>query len=272
MSLLITRDYANKDKPLWVPSSGGTITGNIVINGQLDVTGAMGSETSVYAPVFILQDFSGNITGEISHQALAEGDAGDGMVLSGDLITFAKVGTNQGNTTFTPSVYGANLDNFTLGGTLYANIGPVPTQVITSTKNINPVPISPSAPGQFGVDVSLTGISNAEYDVQMTGTIYVVSGSVDASDYVVMNLVTGGGAGTLGAIVFPSERLLGANYVSGLGPIEAGGAAANVNMRARVTPSTSGTTIGANVRAFSPNTSSAVYGANLTFLDVQRVR
>ena len=114
MSLLITRDYANKDKPLWVPSSGGTITGNIVINGQLDVTGAMGSETSVYAPVFILQDFSGNITGEISHQALAEGDAGDGMVLSGDLITFAKVGTNQGNTTFTPSVYGANLDNFTV--------------------------------------------------------------------------------------------------------------------------------------------------------------
>ena len=272
MSLLISRDYANTSKPLWVPTSGGTIDGNLNVTGVIQATGAIRSDTHVAAPAFLTLDASGTTTGLVYNSSTNAGAMSNGLLFQGDQFKFGKIGTPSVNTTLTTSVFGANADNFTLGGTLYASIGPVPTQLVTSTKNINPVPVSPAAPGQFGVDVSLTGVSNAEYDVQMTGTIYVVSGSVDASDYVVMNLVTGGGAGTLGAIVFPSQLLLGANYVSGLGPLTAGGAAASVNMRARVTPSTSGTTIGANVRAFSPNTSSAVYGANLTFLDVQRVR
>lgn len=271
MSLLGANVYANPTTPLW--GSGGGGGGSNASFSNVDVTSNVVVGGYVAVPKVLLTDVStGNGVGAIQSLATADGDPNDGMDIQGELIRFGKLGTKNANTSFVPSVFGANLDNFSVGGTMNCLIGPVPTQLVTSTKNINPVPISPSGPTAFGVDVSLSSISNAEYDVQMTGTIYVVSGSVDASDYVVMNLVTSGGSGTLGSIVFPSERLLGANYVSGIGPLTAGGAAAGVNMRARVTASASGTIIGANVRAFSPNTSTAVYGANLTFLDVQRVR
>jgi hypothetical protein len=272
MSLLITRDYANKGTPLWVPTSGGTIDGNLNVAGNIVADGNIRAEGNISSRVFITVDPSGTDTGGLYFQSTATGATSNGMLIQGDLLKFTKLGTSNANTSLTLSAAGANADNFTLGGTLVASIGPVPTQLITSTKNISNVSVSPSGPDIFPVDVSLTSISNAEYDVQMTGTVYVGSGSIDASDYVVFNLATGGGGGTVGAIVFPSERLLGANYVSGIGPLTAGGAAANVNLRTRVVSGASGTVIGANVRAFSPNASSAVYGANLTFLDVQRVR
>ena len=274
MSLLITRDYANKGTPLWLPTSGGTIDGNVSITGTLDVAGAMGSETSVYAPIFILQDLSGNTTAEMSHQAVSEGDAGDGLVLSGDLITFGKVGTNQGNTTFVPSVYGANLDNLTVGGTMNCLIGPVPTQAITSNKVVNPVATSPSAPSQFGVDNTITGIANAEYDIQAIATVYVVSGVPAADDLVNLNVTIGGGQGNMSALVFPGETggALGGFGVSGIGPLVAAGAAATCYMRARLTPNASGTTLGANILATLGGGSTAVYGSTLTVLDVQRVR
>ena len=271
MSLLITRDYANKATPMWLATSGGTVDGNLTVGGQLIVDGAATFNTGAGAPNYVVLDLSGNITAEMSHQAIAEGDAGDGLVLSADLITFNKVGTNQGNTTFVPSVYGANADNFTLGGTLYANVGPVPTQLITSTKTVNPVAVPPAAPSQFGVDLSLSGVSNAEYDVQATGTVYVVSGAVDPSDTVLYQF-TSGTSGIMNAIVYPGQFNVGGNYVSGSGPLTSGGAAASVQMRARVSPSVSGTVLGANVKAFPAGGSTAVYGATLTLLDVQRVR
>jgi hypothetical protein len=271
MSLLGSQVYANPTTPLWGSGGGGggsnatfsnvTVTSNVVVGGAVEV------------PFLNLTDLSGNAgVGSLQSLAVSDGDSADGFILQGELLRFGKQATKNANTTFVPSVFGANTDNFSVGGTMNCLIGPVPTQLITSTKNISNVSVSPSGPDAFPVDVSLSSISNAEYDVQMTGTVYVASGAIDASDYVVMNLVTSGGSGTLGAIVFPSERLLGANFVSGIGPLVASGAAANVNLRSRITATASGTTLGANVRAFSPNASTAVYGANLTFLDVQRVR
>jgi hypothetical protein len=187
-------------------------------------------------------------------------------------IKFTQLGTGSGNTTLTQSVFGANTDLLAVGGTITCAIGPVPTQIITSTKTVNPVAISPTAPSQFGVDVSLTGISNAEYDVQATGTVFVVSGTTDASDTVVYTFTSGAGQGSMTSTVVPESLILGGFGVGGTGPLTAGGAAANVFMRGRVTPNASGTILGANVRVFSPNASTAVYGATLTVLDVQRVR
>jgi len=263
MSLLISRDYANSGKPLWLGTAGGEITGNLIVDGTIRADGA------ISAPTLQTLDPSGIVTGQM---VPAANGAGGGLNFQGNLFEFGRIGTGNVNTTLTTSVFGANADNLTVGGTVNCLIGPVPTQLITSTKTVNPVAVSPTAPSQFGVDVSLSGISNAEYDVQATGTVFVASGTVDPSDTVVYTFTSGGGLGSMSTTIVPSSVILGGFGVSGTGPLVASGAAANVTMRARVSPNASGTILGANVRAFKPNGGTAVYGATLTLLDVQRVR
>ena len=260
MSLLGKQVYANPSTPVWLSATGGTITGNLVVDGGIQ------SLTNVSAPVFIVEDASGNDTGLIRQAGTG---AGAGLLFQGDVFKFGKTGTGNVNTSLTTSVFGANTDLLAVGGTITANIGPVPAQVITSTKTINPIAVSPAAPSQFGVDNTITSISGAEYDVQVTGTVFCVSGTVNAADYIVLTF-TAGGSGTISAVVLPGVTLMGGNGVTGIGPLTAGGAAANVNLRARVSSSASGTALSANVRVFLTGT--AVYGATLTILDVQRVR
>lgn len=263
MSLLFTPVYANPSKPIWLSATGGSITGNLVVDGTITATSDIISETEVDAPSLRVIDGSGATV-----MALAN-IAGNSVIQSTAPIKFTQLGTGSGNTTLTQSVAGANTDLLAVGGSITCLIGPVPTQVITSTKTVNPVAVSPAAPSQFGTDATITSISGAEYDVQVTGTVFCVSGTPDAADYIVYNF-TAGGSGTLSAIVFPGEALLGANGVTGLGPLTAGGAAATVTLRARVVSSASGTALSANARVFLTGT--AVYGATLTVLDVQRVR
>lgn len=261
MSLLITRDYANKSTPMWLATSGGTITGN------LNVDGTVTADTMV-APIYRVQDPSGNEVGVMNGTVAPN----DGIFFKGDVFTFGKVGATSGNTTLTTSVAGANLDALNLGGSITAAIGPIPIQIITSTKTVNPVAVSPAAPSQFGVDTTITGIANAEYDVQVTGTVFCASGTPDAADYIVYTFTSGAGQGSMSAIVYPTQTNLGGFGVGALGPLTAGGGAATINMRARISPNASGTTLGANVRAFLGGGSTAVYGATLTICDVQRVR
>lgn len=267
MSLLGKQVYANPDTPLWLGTTGGTITGNLLVDGTITATSDIVSQTEVDAPSLRVID-----SNAATKMSLTNDFAGNSLIQSTDVIKFTQLGTINGNTTLTQSVAGANTDNLTVGGTINCLIGPVPTQIITSTKTVNPVAVSPTAPSQFGVDTTITGISNAEYDVQATGTVFVVSGATDASDTVVYSFTSGGGQGSMTSTVVPQSLILGGFGVGGTGPLTAGGAAANVFMRGRVTPNASGTTLGANVRVFSPNASSAVYGATLTVLDVQRVR
>jgi hypothetical protein len=197
--------------------------------------------------------------------------AGGGLNFQGNLFKFGQLGTGNVNTTLTPSAFGANTDALNVGGSITCAIGPIPAQVITSTKTVTPIAVSPTAPSQFGTDNTITSISGAEYDVQVTGSVYCITGIPDAADYIVYNF-TAGGSGTLSAIIYPAatDAGLGGNGVTGLGPLVAAGAAATVTLRARVVSSASGTALSCNVRAFL--TGAAVYGATLTILDVQRVR
>lgn len=263
MSLLGKQVYANPSTPVWLSATGGTISGNLVVDGTITAASDIISGTEVDAPSLRVIDGSGATVMSLANIA------GNSVIQSTAPIKFTQLGTGSGNTTLTQSVAGANADLLAVGGTITANIGPVPTQIITSTKTVNPVAVSPAAPSQFGVDTTLNSISGAEYDVQITGTVYCVSGTVNPADYIVYNF-TAGGSGVISAIVFPGEALLGANGVTGLGPLTAGGAAATITLRTRLTSSASGTALSANVRAFLTGT--AVYGATLTLLDVQRVR
>jgi hypothetical protein len=266
MSLLISRDYANKGTPLWLPASGGTMSGNLIVNGTITATSDIISETEVDAPSLRVIDSNA------ASKMILENAGGFTLIQSTDPIKFTRLGTNSGNTTLTQSVFGANTDNLTVGGSINCLIGPVPTQIITSTKTVSPIAVSPTAPSQFGTDNTVTSVSGAEYDVQVTGTVYCVSGTPDAADYIVYNF-TAGGSGTISAIVFPAvaDAGLGGNGVTGIGPLVAAGAAATITLRARVVSSASGTALSANARVFQTG-GTAVYGATLTVLDVQRVR
>ena len=265
MSLLGKQVYANPSTPVWLSATGGTMTGNLIVDGTITATSDIISGTEVDAPSLRVID-----SNAATVMALAN-IAGNSVIQSTAPIKFTQLGTGSGNTTLTQSVAGANADLLAVGGTITANIGPVPTQIITSTKTVNPVAVSPAAPSQFGVDTTLNSISGAEYDVQITGTVFCVSGIPDPADYIVYNF-TAGGSGVISAIVFPGEANagLGGNGVTGLGPLTAGGAAATITLRTRLTSSASGTALSANVRTFLTGT--AVYGATLTLLDVQRVR
>ena len=262
MSLLGKQVYANPATPVWLSATGGEISGNLIVDGGIQ------SLTNVSAPVFIVEDASGNDTGLIRQAGTG---AGAGLLFQGDAFKFGKTGTGNVNTTLTTSVFGANTDLLAVGGTITATIGPVPTQIITSTKTVNPIAVSPAAPSQFGVDTSITSISGAEYDVQITGTVFCVSGTPDPADYIVYEFTCGGG-GVISAIIFPAAAAagLGGNGVTGLGPLVAAGAAATITLRGRVVSGASGTILGADARVFLTGT--AVYGATLTVLDVQRVR
>jgi hypothetical protein len=266
MSLLIARDYANKGTPLWLPASGGTMSGNLTVDGTITATSDIISETEVDAPSLRVIDSNA------ASKLILQNTGGFTLVQSTDAIKFTQLGTTNGNTTFTPSVFGANTDALAVGGSITCAIGPIPTQIITSTKTVNPIAVSPAAPSQFGVDTSITSISGAEYDVQVTGTVFCVSGSPDPTDYIVYEF-TCGGSGVISAILFPAaaDAGLGGNGVTGLGPLVAAGAAATVTLRGRVVSGASGTTLGADARVFQPS-GTAVYGATLTVLDVQRVR
>jgi hypothetical protein len=265
MSLLGKQVYANPSTPVWLSATGGTITGNLIVDGTITAASDIISETEVDAPSLRVIDSNA------ASKLILQNTGGFTLVQSTDAIKFTQLGTTNGNTTFTPSVFGANADNLTVGGTVNCLIGPVPTQIITSTKTVNPIAVSPAAPSQFGVDTSITSISGAEYDVQVTGTVFCVSGTPDPADYIVYEFTCGGG-GVISAIVFPGAAAagLGGNGVTGLGPLVAAGAAATITLRGRVVSGASGTTLGADARVFLTGT--AVYGATLTVLDVQRVR
>lgn len=270
MSLLGKQVYANPDTPIWLATSGGTISGNLVVDGSIIADGGISSATNVSAPAFVVEDASGN---DVGFMRQAGTGAGAGLLFQGDIFKFGKTGTGNVNTTLTTSVFGANTDNLSVGGTVNCLIGPVPTQIITSAKSIIGIPVSPAAPGQFGVDNTITGIANAEYDVQVTGTIACTSGVPLAGDYIVYTFTSGSGVtGSVSAIVYPDQVNLGGFGVGGLGPLTAGGGAATINMRARISPNASGTTLGANARTFLAGGSTAVYSGTLQLCDVQRVR
>jgi hypothetical protein len=263
MSLLGTPVYANTTTPLWLSAGGGTISGNLVVNGGIRAT------TNMSTPSYLVIDPSGATTGGITYAATG---AGAGLNFQGNLFEFGRLGTGSVNTTLTPSAFGANTDNLTVGGTINCLIGPVPAQVITSTKTVTPIAVSPTAPSQFGTDNTITSVSGAEYDVQVTGSVYCITGTPDAADYIVYNF-TAGGSGTLSAIIYPAaaDAGLGGNGVTGIGPLVAAGASATVTLRARVVSGASGTALSANARVFQ-STGTATYGATLSVLDVQRVR
>jgi len=100
MSLLINESYASSSTPLWASSSGGIITGDLDVSGTLS------------APEFDVALANGTPVGA---RMTGSGSVDGIMYLQATQIKFARL-SELGNTTFTPSATGSNLDNLTVGG------------------------------------------------------------------------------------------------------------------------------------------------------------
>jgi hypothetical protein len=121
MSLLGTPVYANPTTPLWVGVGGGTISGNVTIDGF--VTAGRVASSRALEPAFgnfVMLDASGATVGGLNQ--IGTPGATDTIVqtTSGRKLFFGLVGGAGANTSLTPSAVGANLDLLSVGGTLDA--------------------------------------------------------------------------------------------------------------------------------------------------------
>jgi hypothetical protein len=121
MSLLGTPVYANPSTPLWASASGGTITGNVAVDGFLSAGRVAASRQLEPAfGNFALVDASGITVGGLNQ--LGTPGATDTVVQtgSGRKLFFGLVGGAGANTSLTPSAVGSNTDLFSVGGTVDA--------------------------------------------------------------------------------------------------------------------------------------------------------
>jgi len=121
MSLLGTPVFANPTTPLWLGSGGGTISGNVTIDGF--VTAGRVASSRALEPAFgnfVMLDASGATVGGLNQ--IGTPGATDTIVqtTSGRKLFFGLVGGAGANTSLTPSAVGANLDLLSVGGTLDA--------------------------------------------------------------------------------------------------------------------------------------------------------
>lgn len=143
MSLLINESYANTAQPLWVGANGGTIGGNLTVNGNITTTPA--GLSSISTGGLYIKD-AGNTT------RLAMGYTGNnGQILCnpGNAIVLTQSGST-GNTTFTPAAQGSGLDNLTVGGSVGCNKLRLRAGIIAGTSTI--------AVGQTTIVIPATGV------------------------------------------------------------------------------------------------------------------
>lgn len=115
MSLLINESYASSSTPLWASASGGTISGNLTVTGN--ITTAPPGLSSVTSGALYIRKVNNAIALDLGYDG-----SGNGVIVcgAGNSIKFGQVGSS-GNTTFTPSAEGAGLDNFSVQGIVSAS-------------------------------------------------------------------------------------------------------------------------------------------------------
>ena len=291
MSALIRESHANNLTPLFLSAGGGTISGNVDITGNLQVggTGSFGSNVDVTGDVGATGnlDISGNaiVYGNLGIQGTVstEGDvnfytAGGGtpalqfvgVVGPPDAIELRTDGgigfgtltlTTPPQTVFIPSnTPGA--DVLTVGGAVIAGVlqgvGPAPVSPITSTKNVAPVPASPTPASSFAVDTPYPTIVGGEYDVMTRGLITLASGAPNVGDVINVTLDAGTSAAT--GAVWTYQFRPSATNANGYWEI-----------RDRIVADAVVPSIGVSVQAVLTGGSTAVYNISQIQFDITRV-
>jgi hypothetical protein len=236
MSLLINESYASSSTPLWASSSGGIITGDLDVSGTLS------------APEFDVALANGTPVG-----ARMTGSGGvDGiMYLQATQIKFARL-SELGNTTFTPSATGSNLDNLTVGGIVSAvSITPA-TVVYPGSTNIglNAGPITLSATTPYGL------VSGREYDIQLTGYVAIGAGATTPAVGDSITLTVQTGSGTVPG--YYTYRASDVQYPADVNNVWAGASFHQFSVRSRLLCNATG-----NMVIFADFVGTGTYPANL---------
>ena len=189
MSLLGSQVYANSDTPIWVSAAGGTIAGNVVVEGTLEVDGA-----STLANTFFTTATGALVgVGAGANVGLELRSGGvDANINSDGTIFFGREGASGGSTSITPGAT-ANTDVVVIGGRITTPVGGAITPIsgITSTKTINPVPTDPAPAQAFVLDTNIPTILLGTYDVELHGRVLLASGTPDPNDVVLITLTAG---------------------------------------------------------------------------------
>jgi hypothetical protein len=251
MSLLGSQVYANNAQNLWFPVTGGTIKGNVLVGGNFLVGGTttLQGATSVDASLNVTGGI--NLIGGSNFTTLTTDAGGDSMALiATNNITFGRDGVAP-NTTLAVSAPGANLDLLTTN--FLRAIGPVPTNLISASKTINPVPTSPATP--FIVDTAFPVASGQVYDVQATGVITLASGTPNAADAIIIALDAGTGTSVTSYTYYPSGA----------------GQSGNWSIRQRIVGNATQASLAVAVNQLLAGGSTAVYSATMNYFSAVRV-
>lgn len=118
--------YANPDKPCWLGTAGGTIDGNLIVDGTIQATGTISTPGQVIAgPGMVITESTvggyqmvtaaGSVLRAKIQHVPAPTNAT--IISSNDPVVFTQVGSNTGNSSLQTSALGANTDLLTVGGT-----------------------------------------------------------------------------------------------------------------------------------------------------------
>lgn len=209
MSIVIRESHANNSQPLWLGAGGGTVTGNLIVDGNIRAEG------NVSTKVVVIIDNSDTPVGGVYKRSIADGDGANGILLQGEEIQFGRLGTGVFNTKIVTSAGGSNLDLLAVGGAITATgnitatgllngIGPVPIASIPSGASQTVTLSSGSASRTlvFPVTTSIAPVANAEYDVQATGFFTLATTPAPVSgDYLTITVSAGTGINSNVAVI-----------------------------------------------------------------------
>jgi len=259
-------------------NSGGFDVKAIGLNGDITCVSIDNTNASGFATGRLFVFDTGNpITGTGGHAQMLGGNTGmslsyitgggstvpfittttSNMTLS-NLLTIAGSPVVSGSMTIGTDVSASGnmfAQNITASGTL-SGVGPVPTTLITSTKTINPLPVSPTPASAFPVDTNYPTASNQQYDVMARGILAAVGGAPDVDDIVNITLDAGATTGVWTYQFKPSS--VGDN--------------GNWEIRDRITSDAAQATIFISAQTLRAGASTADYSATLRQLDVTRVK
>jgi hypothetical protein len=271
MSVVIRESHATNDQPLWLGAGGGTITGNLFVDGSVRAEG------NVSTKVVIILDNSDTPVGGVYKRSVADGDGANGILLQGEEIQFGRLGTGTFNSKLVTSAGGSNLDVLAVGGAITATgnitatgllngIGPVPIASVPtgSTQSITLSTGTATRSGVWPVVTPIVPVANAEYDVQASGFFTLTAGTAPvAGDFCSVNVSTGPG--------FNSSVNQGIDLVNNFTPMTALNDTVPFNIRARITAPASPAGAITVTGYFSGNAATGTISGSLTLFDVVRV-
>jgi len=175
MSLLGTPVYANTSTPLWVSVNGGTVTGNLTVDGTLAVDGPaqfFGGHTVKIANPSTL--YLAN-TGQSQAGALLYSDDAatpNGYVETNAVVYLGRIGAgNTANTAFTPSAAGTDGDLLEVGGQILTAPGGGITPLVSSTATTNITVGGPSIDLSPSPVIPIT--TGLTYEIEVKGFVTI---------------------------------------------------------------------------------------------------